>query len=255
MVADDQSSATRAIALGDGSKGAMKSLGQWLAWFKVPRTESDDRWASWYSAPGRRVISTRPDSKNKNDFVRAILAIIGHDDELRSTLQSSTADQKSLWRKLFTGIGWQETRILKAMDEADDFYMQEVVQVKMDEWYRGRVVLTGDAAYCAAPLSGLGTTLAITGPYVLAGEIAKQPRDLLAAFQAYDDKMRPFVLKGQKLPPGVPWIANPETSWGISIFYSILNFLSWSGLIDIMQKAGYGTPLATAMDLPDYGIS
>ena len=35
----------------------------------------------------------------------------------------------------------------------------------------GRSVLVGDAAYCASPLSGMGTGMAVVGAYVLAGEL------------------------------------------------------------------------------------
>ena len=156
----------------------------------------------------------RPDSKKKNEFVRVVTTIIGHEDELRPALQASIGDQKALWRGFFSGAGWQEDRILKAMDQTDDFYMQEVVQVQTDKWFTGRNVLTGDEAFCTSPVSGMGTTLAITGAYVLAGEIAKQPKDLHAAFKAHKNRMRPFIDKAQKLPPGAPWIANPQSSWG-----------------------------------------
>ena len=252
IAADGQSSTTRSILFGDASKDDVKSLGQFMAWFKMPQIESDDRWARWCNTPGRRCTFIRPDTKNKNDFVRVVIAIIGHEDELRPALQSSITEQKALWRKMFSGSVYQEERILTAVDEADDFYMQEVVQVKTEKWYNGRTVLTGDAAYAPSPISGIGTTLAITGPYVLAGEIAKQPHDVPAAFKAYEDKMRPFVTKGQKIAPGAPWIANPETAWGISILYGLGNLVSKSGLLDLMQKVGFAAPRSKAMELPEY---
>ncbi|MGS2648604.1 hypothetical protein [Streptosporangium sp. G12] len=42
----------------------------------------------------------------------------------------------------------------------------------MDRWFSGRVVLLGDAAYCAAPASGRGASQALIGAYILAGELA-----------------------------------------------------------------------------------
>jgi 2-polyprenyl-6-methoxyphenol hydroxylase-like FAD-dependent oxidoreductase len=61
-------------------------------------------------------------------------------------------------------------------------------------------VLVGDAGYCPTPLTGLGTSLALVGGYVLAGEIARgdHPR----AFARYEEVMRPYVGRGQQLPPG-----------------------------------------------------
>ena len=41
----------------------------------------------------------------------------------------------------------------------------------MPRWSKGCVVLIGDAALCATPIAGYGTTLAVTGAYVLAQEL------------------------------------------------------------------------------------
>jgi 2-polyprenyl-6-methoxyphenol hydroxylase-like FAD-dependent oxidoreductase len=35
-------------------------------------------------------------------------------------------------------------------------------------WSSGRTAVLGDAAYCASPISGMGTSLALAGAYVLA---------------------------------------------------------------------------------------
>ncbi|MEU1737381.1 hypothetical protein [Streptosporangium sp. NPDC020145] len=57
------------------------------------------------------------------------------------------------------------------MDRAEDFFFDANAQVEMDRWSSGRVVLLGDAGYCAAPASGHGASQAL-GAYVLAGELA-----------------------------------------------------------------------------------
>lgn len=41
------------------------------------------------------------------------------------------------------------------MNKSDDFYCQQIAQVKMDRWSKGNVVLLGDAAYCPSPISGV----------------------------------------------------------------------------------------------------
>jgi 2-polyprenyl-6-methoxyphenol hydroxylase-like FAD-dependent oxidoreductase len=56
----------------------------------------------------------------------------------------------------------------------------------------------GDAAYCASPMSGQGTSIALLGAYVLAGELAASgahPR----AFTEFQNVMRPFVAANQAL--------------------------------------------------------
>ncbi len=92
----------------------------------------------------------------------------------RSTLSAATAQQqKEILREHFQQEGWEVPRLLELMESAPDFYFDSVSQVKMDRWSAGRSVLLGDAAYCASPLSGMGTGMAVVGAYVLAGELAE----------------------------------------------------------------------------------
>src|ERR1700746_1832045 len=60
----------------------------------------------------------------------------------------------------------------------------------MDTWAAGRVVLLGDAAWCAGP-GGNGTGLAMMGAFILAGELATRGDDYRAAFAAYERCLRP----------------------------------------------------------------
>jgi 2-polyprenyl-6-methoxyphenol hydroxylase-like FAD-dependent oxidoreductase len=69
----------------------------------------------------------------------------------------------------------------------------------MAHWSQGRVALAGDAGYCASPLSGQGTSLALIGAYVLAGELAAASGDHRTAFAHYEQELRPFVALNQAL--------------------------------------------------------
>ena len=71
-------------------------------------------------------------------------------------------------------------------------------QIGMDHWSQGRVVLVGDAGY-ASPMSGQGTSLALIGAYVLAGELAAASGAYQTAFRQYEEEMRPFVMVNQEL--------------------------------------------------------
>ena len=85
------------------------------------------------------------------------------------------------------------------MPEALDWYFDKAAQIDMPRWSQGRVVLVGDAAYCASPMSGQGTSLALIGAYVLAGELAAASGDCLRAFAEYESAMRPFIKANQAL--------------------------------------------------------
>jgi len=103
------------------------------------------------------------------------------------------AAQIALVRQKCAHMGWEVPRLLDAMEQARDFYLGPIAQVKMDRWTHGRIALVGDAAYCPSPFTGQGTSLAIVGAYVLAWELAQSPDDHAAAFANYEKRMRPFV--------------------------------------------------------------
>ena len=67
----------------------------------------------------------------------------------------------------------------------------------------------------------MGTSLAIVGAYVLAGEIAKCGDDYKEGLNMYEETMRPYVKKARDLLPGAPALANPQTKWGVAVFNSI----------------------------------
>jgi 2-polyprenyl-6-methoxyphenol hydroxylase-like FAD-dependent oxidoreductase len=85
------------------------------------------------------------------------------------------AQQHQVLAKAYQGIGWEVPKLLEMMPSAPDFYFDVAAQICMARWSRGRVVLVGDAGYCASPMSGQGTSLALIGAYVLAGELAADP--------------------------------------------------------------------------------
>ena len=106
----------------------------------------------------------------------------------------NTEEQRALLAKHFAGAGWHCDALLSAAAEADDFYFGAFAQVHMPTISLGRATLAGDAGYCASPLSGMGTSLALVGAYVLAGELG--PADSLdlqhiqVALQRYEAVVR-----------------------------------------------------------------
>jgi 2-polyprenyl-6-methoxyphenol hydroxylase-like FAD-dependent oxidoreductase len=251
IAADGLGSSTRKLVFGDLP---ISSLGQYVSWFSIPREEQDGAWAHWYNAPGRRMILLRPNTVGTTDsLTRASVWICSTSEKVKGYSKLSMQDQKALMHEIFDDAGGEAARVLAGMDKAEDFYMQEVAQVKVDSWSKGRVALVGDAAFCPSPISGMGTTLAVVGAYLLAGEITKNPHDPAQAFVNYETIMRPFVTKGQKLFPGAPQLANPETAWGIWILHALLGFVSWSGILTFFgSRAG---PPVDAFTLPEYDFT
>ena len=108
------------------------------------------------------------------------------------------AEQIRRTAAVFADGGWEVPRLLDAMQRADDLYFDTVSQIRMPSWSKGRVALVGDAAFAPSFRSGQGTSLALVGAYVLAGELASHD-DPADAFAAYEHIARPFVEANQAL--------------------------------------------------------
>lgn len=250
VAADGIRSRTRALIMaGDpASTGAraVRPLGQYTAYFTIPRASDDGSWARWYNAPGGRVMVVRPDNVGTS---RAMLTFMSepHDYE-----DLDADDQRALLQETFADAGWEAPRVLAGMADATDFYFELIGQVRLPRWSVGRTALVGDAAYCASPISGMGTSLALVGAYVLAGELSRH-EDHRAAFAAYEKVMRPYVDSAQQLPPGTPRLACPQTRAGIALLNAGLRIASSRPVGWVSDKVS--RPRTEQFSLPDYGGS
>jgi 2-polyprenyl-6-methoxyphenol hydroxylase-like FAD-dependent oxidoreductase len=164
-----------------------------------------------------------------------------------------TAQQQFL-RNIYANEGWEVPGLLAGAESAPDFYFDTMTQVHMDHWSAGRVALVGDAAYCASPASGQGTSLALVGGYVLAGEIAAAAGDHHVAFERYEELMRPFVAENQKLGPANIKRMVMRTKGQVRFSMRMLSLLAKMPGKDRMM-AKVIAPIhraATAIDLPKY---
>jgi 2-polyprenyl-6-methoxyphenol hydroxylase-like FAD-dependent oxidoreductase len=99
---------------------------------------------------------------------------------------------------VFAGGGWEVPRMVEALRHADDLFFDTVSQIRMPCWSKRRVALVGDAAYAPSFRSGQGTSIALVGAYVLAGELSAHD-DPAEAFTAYERIARPYVEANQAL--------------------------------------------------------
>ncbi|PHH91474.1 hypothetical protein CDD83_313 [Cordyceps sp. RAO-2017] len=249
VAADGQGSRIRKMMLRDdeAAREASHSLGVYVAYYTLARTPEDDNLATVFVAPGRRVAATRWHSAHQG---QAYLATMAHADEMEAALRQDVDRQKDLFARVFKGTGWQSNRLVEELRTADDFYAQAIVQIKCAPWSKGRVVLLGDAGYCPSPLTGMGTSLALIGAYVLAGEIARSDGDLESALAAYDRALRPLVDRIQKLPRGVPGLVYPKTELGVKALQLILALAEKLRLTKLLESRTL--PAREGWTLPDY---
>ncbi|SHF88891.1 FAD-dependent monooxygenase [Streptoalloteichus hindustanus] len=161
------------------------------------------------------------------------------------------AEQKRILTRAFEGDGWRIPRLLADVGTAPDFYFDSVSQVHVDTWSRRRAVLLGDAGYCASPMSGIGTSLALVGAYVLAGELAEAGGDHRLAYPRYEHQMREFVTRAQKFARsaggGGLMPASRAQLWIRNQSIRLLPYLPKSVMSRGMEK------VAHAVTLKDYG--
>lgn len=112
--------------------------------------------------------------------------------------RSDLEQQKQLLADVFADLGWEIPELLEKMRAAADLYFDPVSQIHMEAWSQGRIVLLGDAAHCPSLLTGQGSTLAMMGAYILAGELHAASGDHRQAFQQYEQAFKPVINKEQK---------------------------------------------------------
>ena len=144
-----------------------------------------------YALPGRQIARyALRDGRSAFFFVfaRDGPLEIGHHD---------VEGQREILGEQFAGAGWESGEILEAMEGATDLYFDAVAQTRMPEWWRGRTVLVGDAAYCPSLLAGQGCAFGMAGAYLLAHELSRAPEEPTRAFAEYQRQFKPFVERKQ----------------------------------------------------------
>jgi len=245
--ADGPHSAVRGLIFGPEEQ-FVKPVGGYNAWFSAPDRVGLDRWFLIYQAPGGLNASMRP----SNDPAIAKAGFTFQSEPL--TYDRRDLDQqRQILVDRFAGAGWECDALLAAAQEADDFYFDSFAQVHMPSWSSGRVTLVGDAGYCASPLSGMGTSLALVGAYVLAGELgsadALDAESLRSALRRYETVMRPYVDKCQDLPNSLARFA-PKTESDIAVTAMVMKWMQRWPFRPIAARLWFKT--ADSIDLPDY---
>ncbi|WP_220207881.1 FAD-dependent monooxygenase [Reticulibacter mediterranei] len=225
--ADGLHSNVRALTFGDESQ-FIRHLGYYVSIFTAANHMHLDHWQLVYNMPGKLagIYSSRQNSEAKAMFYFTSPPL--------SYDRHNSQEQKEIVAKMFAGEGWEIPQLLKAMQDAPDFYFDSISLIQMPCWSKGRVSLVGDAGYCPSPLSGQGTNLALVGAYVLAGELKEASGDYRTAFARYEEVMREYVERNQKAAQeGGQWFVAPTRLmiWLRNLNIGMLPYLPWKGLI------------------------
>ncbi|MER7705131.1 FAD-dependent monooxygenase [Kitasatospora sp. NPDC097605] len=216
--ADGQGSRIRRAILPEGFDPYWR-VGIHLAYWFVPRIDSDSDIRSTYMVPGGRQIMRR----SHNPTETQVHFVLREESEEASAIHREPVERRQeFWASRFRDAGWQTERFIEGMRTSPFFHSQEIAQVRTDTWSKGRVVLAGDAAHCASPYSGMGVSGGLVGAYVLAGEINRRPDDLPTALATYDTVLRPFVDRIQaEVDPRLLRLGLPMTRRAVDAFQAV----------------------------------
>lgn len=232
--ADGLMSRTRKLAFPpDITQDCYTAQDQYTAFFSLPHEPSDIPNARLQHAPGGRAILIRPTSLTNPTRSSCYMISTGPSPALQAALSQSQEEQKALFASIFATFPRNTgSRVLQGMWESKDFYLAQTAQIRLPTWSAARIVLTGDAAYCPSPPTGMGTVLAILGSYVIAGELALNPSDPQAAFRKYEERLRGYVEKAQYVPLAgyLPAIGNPQSAFGVRVLRWVFWAIAWSGV-------------------------
>ncbi len=87
---------------------------------------------------------------------------------------------------------------LDAFEAADEYLFDTVEQVRMSTWSKGRVVLVGDAAWCASLYSGMGVSAGLAGADLLGTMLQRHDDRVGPALRAWESHLRPHITSYQR---------------------------------------------------------
>jgi 2-polyprenyl-6-methoxyphenol hydroxylase-like FAD-dependent oxidoreductase len=238
--ADGLHSSIRRLAFGPQDRFETR-LGYMVAAFEATgyRPRDDDVYVT-YGEPGR-MLGRFALHDDRTLFLFVFLAD-------PASIPVHASEQKAVLRERFGAGNWECPSILGELDHAGELYFDRVSQIRLDRWSTGRVALVGDAAYCVSLVAGQGSALAMTGAYVLAGELAKAGLHHENAFARYEEVLRNFITSKQRGAERFAAAFAPKTRWGLLLRNLVIQACAVPGV----ARYTFGRDIVDALRLPDY---
>jgi 2-polyprenyl-6-methoxyphenol hydroxylase-like FAD-dependent oxidoreductase len=152
---------------------------------------------------------------------------------------SNSAPPRSPHEALAEGFGdlqWRVPDVLAAAKALPSFVYEQVGQVVMAHWTRGRIALLGDACQAVSLLPGQGASLSLAAAYVLGEELARDD-DVKAALMRYEHRVRPPLIQMRRAGRrGADWLV-PSTGTGLAARNALLRLASRPGFSRLLRPA------------------
>ncbi|MEU8518882.1 FAD-dependent oxidoreductase [Streptomyces sp. NBC_01216] len=156
-------------------------------------------------------------------------------------------DTREAVRHAYAGLGWVVPRALSQCPPSGEVYYDQVAQVVMDRWSRGRTVLVGDAAYAVSLLAGQGASLGVAGAYVLAEELG-HASSVEAGLAAYEERWRPVAEEKQAAGRAAAEWFLPTSASRLHVRRAAMRLSGLPGLGRIVARSLSGKPAVLARE-------
>jgi 2-polyprenyl-6-methoxyphenol hydroxylase-like FAD-dependent oxidoreductase len=133
----------------------------------------------------------------------------------RTANQSVPDDTRTAMQDAYRGLGWLVPETLELCPPSERIYYDQVAQIEMPRWSKGRVALLGDACYAVSLMAGQGASLGMAGACVLADQLQTAP-SIESALASYERQFRPVAEDKQKNGRGATrWLVptSPTELW------------------------------------------
>jgi 2-polyprenyl-6-methoxyphenol hydroxylase-like FAD-dependent oxidoreductase len=115
------------------------------------------------------------------------------------TINNDT-DVQTLLKSTFASYSPEFKDCIDKMHQSSEQYDTDLVKLESNDWYKGRVVLIGDAQHAMSQLIGQGAAMALEDANVLADELAKG--------ETIDASLAAFARRRQKRVLGMQRLSN-----------------------------------------------
>ena len=205
--ADGTHSVVRKLVFGDEENYA-EFFGAYFAIVEAPEIKHDQPNSGViYNEPGKLAVLY--------PFKKAVNALLVFRSPKLDWDYRNDEQHKAILNAHFEHSSWRIPEILATMLHSDNLYFDEVCQIHMPAWSKGRVALVGDAAHTTSFPTGMGTSLAMQGATVLAKALFISGGDYTAAFAKYYETFHPYAESIQaRITHGINLLV-PETAEGI----------------------------------------
>ncbi|MFG3116747.1 FAD-dependent monooxygenase [Streptomyces sp. NPDC048197] len=138
-------------------------------------------------------------------------------------------DVRAALLREYSGLGWVTPRALERCPSADHIYYDQVAQIELPQWSRGRVTLVGDACQAVSLLAGQGAALGMAGACILADQLHRTD-SVEAALRRYERIWQPVIADEQRtVREAARWFV-PDAAWQLHFRSGDLKAGSRSGI-------------------------